>query len=170
MKNIEIKFQTSSLEEVSKLLKANMEIQFKWKRLQEDIYYNISSGRLKLRSETKSPAQLIYYRRTDSTESRESEYEIYYLEDPDKMKTILGAALGIKVIVQKVRSLFSYRNVRIHLDQVSNLGDFVELESVIDAHTPELLAQKRLDQVLSYLQPLPLIPIAKSYSDLLMEK
>jgi predicted adenylyl cyclase CyaB len=42
----------------------------------------------------------------------------------------LAGVLGIKVVVSKSRRLFIFEGVRIHLDCVEGLGDFIELEGV----------------------------------------
>ncbi|MDY6795707.1 MAG: CYTH domain-containing protein [Actinomycetota bacterium] len=41
------------------------------------------------------------------------------------------AALGMKAAVAKKRAVYLFRNIRIHLDRVSGLGTFVELEAVL---------------------------------------
>jgi adenylate cyclase class IV len=42
----------------------------------------------------------------------------------------LADSLGVRVVVEKARRLLLWRNVRIHLDRVAELGDFVEIEAV----------------------------------------
>ena len=44
----------------------------------------------------------------------------------------MGAALGVLVAVEKSRRLLLWRNVRIHLDEVPGLGNFIELEAVAE--------------------------------------
>ncbi|MDX6664158.1 MAG: cytidine deaminase, partial [Solirubrobacteraceae bacterium] len=55
---------------------------------------------------------------------------------------VLGAALGIRAVVVKRRRLFLWRDVRIHLDEVEELGTFVELEAVA-APESDLTAEHR---------------------------
>ncbi len=53
-------------------------------------------------------------------------------------KSALSAALGIRAIVRKRRTLYMAGQTRIHLDEVEGLGDFVELEVVLlDGQTTE---------------------------------
>ena len=44
----------------------------------------------------------------------------------------LETLFDIEIIVEKERRFFLYENTRIHLDKVKTLGNFLELETVID--------------------------------------
>ncbi len=98
---------------------------------QVDTFFHCPNGRLKLRLLTPDQAQLVYYERADSDGPKRSEYHIFETDDPDHLKTALGLALGIRGEVKKVRSLYLVDQTRIHLDEVSGLGRFVELEVVL---------------------------------------
>lgn len=50
--------------------------------------------------------------------------------EPTELKEALAGVLGIKVVVSKSRRLFILGDVRIHLDRVDDLGDFIEFEAV----------------------------------------
>jgi predicted adenylyl cyclase CyaB len=39
---------------------------------------------------------------------------------------------GIQVIIEKKREIYLYDNIRIHLDNVKKLGNFIEFEAVMD--------------------------------------
>jgi predicted adenylyl cyclase CyaB len=47
------------------------------------------------------------------------------------MRELLSAAWGVRGVVKKRREVFLFRQVRIHLDHVEQLGDFLELEAVV---------------------------------------
>ncbi len=48
---------------------------------------------------------------------------------------MLAEALGVLAVVEKVRTLYLWHNVRIHLDRVAGLGEFMEFEAVLsDGH------------------------------------
>jgi adenylate cyclase, class 2 len=99
---------------------------------QRDTYFPVSHGRLKLREQRPGGAQLIQYARTDQPQERESRYRLVEIGDPATLIDVLSAALGIAVVVTKRRLLFLWQEVRIHLDDVEGLGQFVELEAVAD--------------------------------------
>jgi adenylate cyclase class 2 len=97
---------------------------------QEDIYFDVSRGRLKLRRERGEPAHLIAYERSDESGQRESRYRLVEIEDDVELEAALAGALGIEAVVKKARRLFLYEGVRIHLDRVEGLGSFIELEGL----------------------------------------
>jgi adenylate cyclase, class 2 len=99
---------------------------------QRDTYFQVPHGRLKLR-EDGTTAQLIAYERADLAAQRESGYRIVAIADAEELRTALAGALGLGATVSKRRRLFLWEGVRIHLDRVRGLGDFVELEAVIGA-------------------------------------
>ncbi|MGZ4178255.1 MAG: class IV adenylate cyclase, partial [Solirubrobacteraceae bacterium] len=98
---------------------------------QRDTYFAGRRGRLKLREENGSGAELIAYRRPDTTEPEESAFIRAGTAQPEKLREALDAALGTTVVVAKRRRLFVWENVRIHLDDVEGLGTFVELEALV---------------------------------------
>src|SRR3954464_14055813 len=97
---------------------------------QRDTYFAARRGRLKLREQEPGGAELIAYERADAAAARESRYRIAPVDDPAVLREALDAALGTVVVVDKRRRLFLWEGVRIHLDRVEGLGDFVELEGV----------------------------------------
>jgi predicted adenylyl cyclase CyaB len=137
-------------------------------QVQTDTYFHCRSGRLKLREITGRSAQLIWYDRPDSTDPKTSRYHLADVNDPETVKAALAAGLGVKCIVKKRREIFLYRYVRIHLDQVYQLGDFIELEAVMQPDTSfdeaERLLRDLIEQVGIDLQQL----VESSYCDLLL--
>jgi adenylate cyclase class 2 len=99
---------------------------------QVDTYFATAAGRLKLRESSLSGAQLVPYLRPDAPQARRSDYVVIPLPEPERTKHLLVELLGVHRIVRKVREIGLFENVRIHLDQVEGLGDFVELEAVWD--------------------------------------
>lgn len=110
--------------------------------MQQDTYFKVPHGRLKLRRESSAPAQLIAYERADRSDARESLYRITQVVDATETEAILGAALGVEVQVSKQRRIFLLENVRIHLDLVADLGSFIELEALAGRSAPADLGVK----------------------------
>jgi predicted adenylyl cyclase CyaB len=105
---------------------------------QRDTYFAVPDGLLKLREDRASgTAEVIFYRRADAQGLRSSSYWRAPVADPAAHAALLEAAHGVLGVVAKRRRLWLHRNVRIHLDAVEGLGDFVELESVLAAANAE---------------------------------
>ena len=90
---------------------------------QRDTYFAARRGRLKLRVEEGAlGGELIAYRRDDAAEAAESGYVLAPTAAPEELAEALDAALGTVVVVSKRRRLFLWEGVRIHLDEVDDLG------------------------------------------------
>lgn len=100
--------------------------------MQRDTYFDVPRGRLKIREEEGAASHLIAYERADLPGQRESRYRIIEVGDADALRQALSVVLGVRVVVTKARRLFVFEGVRIHLDRVDGLGNFVEFEGVID--------------------------------------
>lgn len=99
---------------------------------QRDTYFHAVKGRLKLREAPPATAELISYLRADREGPKVSNYRIVPVYDPAALTDALTDTLGLRTVVEKARRLLIWRGVRIHLDRVTGLGDFVELEAVSD--------------------------------------
>ena len=166
-RNLEFKARVESFNVLRENL-ARLEAERVLTTYQVDTYFNVPNGRLKLREEEDYEAMLVYYERPDAAESRYSHYQLCGIANGATFKQMMSDALGVMVIVEKNRELWNYGNTRIHLDEVANLGEFVELETVIrDQSEAEAQAEhKRLKERLQ-IASADLIPV--SYSDLLLD-
>jgi len=99
---------------------------------QEDTFFQVSGGRLKLRRLGPERGELIHYHRADVPGPRLSEYLVSKTRDPGGLRDILGAVLGIRGVVRKSRQVYLMGRTRVHLDMVEGLGDFIELEVVLE--------------------------------------
>ena len=99
--------------------------------LQEDTFFNTPQGRLKLRVLASGQGQLIAYQRPDCQGPKVSTYFISLTDDPESLKAVLSAALGVRGVVRKRRTLYLVGRTRVHLDEVEGLGAFMELEVVL---------------------------------------
>ena len=166
-RNLEFKAETGSLE----LLRANLralEAEFSGRLHQIDTYFDVPKGRLKLREVEDYGGTLVYYERPDAAESRYSHYQLCDIANHAPFKQMMSDVLGVKVIVEKNRELWIYGNTRIHLDEVLDLGEFIELETVIrDQSEAEAQAEHNYLKETLHIAAADLIPV--SYSDLLLE-
>jgi homotetrameric cytidine deaminase len=137
---------------------------------QRDTYFAGRHGRLKLREQGGPGAELIAYRRPDTTEAQESAFIRAAAEDPEALREALVAALGVTVVVVKRRRLFTWQHVRIHLDEVEGLGTFIELEAMVGPglDSPEQAAEK-VARLRSELAIADGALVAVGYSDLLLD-
>ena len=99
--------------------------------IQIDTFFKIPEGRLKLRDFGDGTGQLIWYHRPDQMGPKISDYAISATEDPVGLVEVLGKSLPVLGVVSKKRNLFMCGRTRIHLDEVENLGWFMELEVVL---------------------------------------
>ena len=165
-RNLEFKAEAESLEFLRANLKA-LEAECSGRLHQVDTYFHVPKGRLKLREVEDYGATLVYYERPDAAESRYSHYQLCDIANHATFKQMMSDVLGVKIIVEKNRELWTYGNTRIHLDEVLNLGEFVELETVIrDQSEAEAQAEHNHLKETLHIAAADLIPV--SYSDLLL--
>ncbi len=99
---------------------------------QEDTYFHCPEGRLKLRRFTEETGELIFYERPDASGPRESRYVRSPTAAAATLRTALERAFGIRGVVRKTRTLYLVGATRIHLDEVEDLGSFVEIEVALE--------------------------------------
>ena len=137
---------------------------------QIDTYFNVSKGRLKLR-EGKIENYLIYYERTDKEGPKESKVTLFEVNLDSNLKEILVKSLGIKIIVNKKREIYFIENVKIHIDDVEGLGNFIEVEAIDKDNTIGI--KKLQEQCENFLNEFKITKnklVSQSYSDLLLSK
>lgn len=154
MQNIEIKYRVDDMPTLRAAVEAHPEAEFSYSHRQEDTYFVTENGRLKIRVEDEKQPHLITYNRADEAKGRISTYHLDMLDNVQTKKEELGKQFGVKAIVRKQRTLFLFRNVRIHLDEVEGLGTYMELESVISDDFPHEVSQKNFDDIHKVIEPL----------------
>ena len=170
MINLEIKVKALNIEEIK-----NKALQIGAKDMgvlnQTDTYFLVGKKRLKLREE-KEKSYLVLYMRPDTGNSKFSKYYIVNisLSLVSFVKRSLSFIFGIKIVVNKKRNLLIYKNTRIHLDDVKNLGIFVELETVVNNEEKINNFKQEHDFVIGSLGLDKLMKIPQSYSDLILNK
>lgn len=98
---------------------------------QEDTFFHVPEGRLKLRVLAADRGELIYYRRPDLEGPKVSDYFFARTADPASLRQVLSLALGVRGVVRKRRWLYFVGRTRIHLDEVEGLGHFLEFEVML---------------------------------------
>ena len=131
-RNIEIKARIDSVDPVAAIA-ATLADQGPIEIAQDDTFFrcNDSADRLKLRTFAPDRAELIFYRRANSSGPKESFYLITPTTAPDALRESLTLAWGQAGRVRKQRRLFIVGRTRVHLDRVEGLGEFLELEVVL---------------------------------------
>jgi predicted adenylyl cyclase CyaB len=135
---------------------------------QVDTYFRTRTGRFKLRESSLSGGQLVPYLRADTSGPKRADYRVIPVDDAPGLLRLLCEILGVHRVVKKVREIFLVDNVRIHLDRVDGLGEFVELEAVFDGSASAEVAQVRaVERLMTELGVRAEDLIATSYEALL---
>ena len=164
--NVELKARTNAAKLVRRYL-VDHNADFKGIDEQTDTYFNVSTGRLKLR-EGKIENNLIYYNRNNQPGPKSSQFHLVKVEDAKGLKEALTKSCGIKMIVKKKREIYYIGNVKFHIDEVPGLGSFIEIEAgnVLSNKTEAELQE----QCNFYIKEFGIKEeelIAESYSDML---
>ncbi len=96
---------------------------------QVDTYFHVPRGRLKLR-QGKIENSLVFYSRPNQAGPKQSDVALATVPADSDVLPVLRKALGVMVAVDKRREIYFVDNVKIHLDRVENLGEFVEVEAI----------------------------------------
>ncbi|OPZ21714.1 MAG: CYTH domain protein [candidate division BRC1 bacterium ADurb.BinA364] len=135
---------------------------------QTDIYFHARSGRLKLRlTGDARGGQLVAYDREDQAAARRSDYDIAVVGDAEALESALRRALGVRCVVRKIRRLFLWKNIRLHIDRVEGLGDFLEFEAVVDSAGQEAQASTDLAELTERFGVRPEDMESHSYGDMM---
>jgi predicted adenylyl cyclase CyaB len=137
--------------------------------LQDDTFFACDAGRLKLRAFSNSQGELIFYQRSNQSGPKESFYVRTPTAAPDSLRETLTLAYGTVGRVRKHRTLFLAGRTRIHLDSVEDLGDFLELEVVLDEGEPLENGVREAHRLMQQLGVTPSQLIDRAYVDLLAE-
>ena len=167
--NIEIKARCDDQNEIREILKSH-KANFKGVDRQIDTYFKVNNGRLKLR-EGNIENYLIHYSREDKAGPKQSDVILYKTDPDSNLKELLTNALGILVVVDKRREIYFINNVKFHIDEVKNLGDFVEIEAIDkDAEFGKEKLQEQCEHYIELFRIRKDDLISVSYSDLLMRE
>jgi predicted adenylyl cyclase CyaB len=168
-RNVEIKARIRSVEALA-LRVASIATEGPVEIRQDDTFFRCDAGRLKLRVFADGNGELIFYRRADKQDPKESFYLLAPTSSPDTLRELLTAAYGQVGRVRKHRTLFLVGRTRIHLDRVEGLGDFLELEVVLaDGESADVGVDEAHD-LMARLDVLPSQLAEGAYVDLLAQR
>ena len=165
-RNVEVKARLDGLAAARRTAE-RLGARFEWSDEQVDRYYQVGdTGRVKLRTCGRAPAELIRYARHETADVRASEYEVLPVRDAEAHACLVPKTPPI-VVVRKTRELWLLDNVRIHLDTVDGLGTFLEFEAVVDASHDEPRCRAQVHALLPKFGITERDCVRASYSDLL---
>lgn len=165
MQNLEIKVKVENLDDIKSRLGFS---RYEKTLEQTDTYFLIGKRQLKIREE-KAGSEIILYVRKIKKGTRESTYYRIgiFKNGVNLVKAVLGVVFGTKAVVVKKRELYVYKNTRIHLDTVTNTGEFVELETVCGENNRSEKYKKEHEEVKQILSLYQYPTIAGSYSGMM---
>lgn len=134
---------------------------------QTDSYFRLADGRLKRREAPGEPVEWIYYHRKDAVRPRLSNYSILTDEQATRRWGTQSLRHWLKVV--KTRQLWMLDNVRIHLDDVDQLGTFLELEAIVSKERDVKECHMALQYLREVFAPTLGEAVATSYSDLMAQ-
>ena len=135
------------------------------KLAQTDTYYSVPDAKLKKRETPGAATEYIFYSRADRSRPKLSTYTIY--TESQAIDRFGATPLPVLIVVKKVRDLYLYKQVRIHLDQVEGLGNFLEFEAVVSPAQNLAVCHGLMDELRTAFGPALGEPIACGYADLL---
>jgi len=133
---------------------------------QDDTFFAVAHGRLKLRRFADGSAELIQYHRDDSADAKASDYVRVPVADADALAEALTRACGTRGRVRKRRLLLMAGQTRMHLDRVDGLGDFLELEVVLRDGQSDADGTAIAERLMTALAIAPEDRLAGAYLDL----
>ncbi len=134
---------------------------------QDDSFFQVPFGRLKLRQFADGSGELIHYHRADSTQARASDYVRVNAPEPAALREALARGCGLAGRVVKQRWLLHVGPTRVHLDRVQGLGDFMELEVVLQPGQSDAEGTLVAERLMAELGLADAPRLAVAYVDLL---
>ncbi|HBP31451.1 MAG TPA: adenylate cyclase [Advenella kashmirensis] len=168
-RNIEIKARIASISDLAQQA-ATIATEAPCEIFQDDTFFKCDEGRLKLREFVDGTGQLIFYRRPDAAGPKESFYMLSETATPESLREVLSLAYGVIGRVIKRRTLYMVGRTRVHLDHVQGLGQFMELEVVLEAGESTARGMQQAESLMQQLGIRSSQLIEGSYFDLLARR
>jgi adenylate cyclase, class 2 len=168
MKNLELKAAAPDLARLRLALRS-IGASRQRRLVQADTYFLVPDGRLKLRQRNGlRRAELIFYRRPDVRRARTSEYHKLAVQDAPGLLGLLRVMFEEGVCVRKRRDLWMVGRTRVHLDEVEELGTFVEIEVPFTRSSAR--ARQTMTKLVKALGIQATDVFDRSYADLLAQR
>ncbi|XP_057291925.1 uncharacterized protein LOC130614514 [Hydractinia symbiolongicarpus] len=126
-RNVEVKARLDDLESFKKLAESISDTKAEIIHQHDTFFKTDGEYRLKLRKQS-GQNRLISYKRSDKEGPKLSQYAHYWTDNPDSLREVLSQAYSLRGTVEKKRTLYMSGQTRIHVDEVKDLGHFMELE------------------------------------------
>lgn len=166
MQNVEFKAEVRDIEAARRqctLIRATPGGTF----AQIDTYFRVAEGRLKRRQSPGRSAEWIWYQRPDSLAVRTSRYTL--LSDEQAAVRWGHASMVPWKVVRKIRERWMLDNIRIHLDQVEDVGTFIEFEAAVSPHYDLTECRAVVVQLREQFSPILGEPVGGSYESMVGE-
>lgn len=135
--------------------------------IQTDTYFRIPQGRFKRRVTQGEPTEYIFYDRPDRSRPKLSHFSLY--SEAEAASRYGSSPMPELCVVHKQRDLYMYNNTRVHLDQVRDLGTFIEFEAMVSPTNNVARCHAEIASLRSSFEIVMGEPIACSYADLLLQ-
>lgn len=167
--NIEIKAKYEKHNHAKKILK-HKEAKKTGLDHQIDTYFKTNKGKLKVReAKVKDEKGLVYYERETKKGPKTAKVSNCNLINPGEVKKVLKNVHDVEAIVEKKREIYWLGNVKVHLDNVKDLGKFIEFELMKDKGK-EYLSKKDLEKLMDEFKVKKENLLDKSYSDMIKQR
>jgi adenylate cyclase class IV len=132
---------------------------------QTDTYYRVADAKLKRRECIGYEPEWVFYNRSSRPQPKLSNFTIY--SDAQAQQRFGAVPLPVLCVVKKRRELYMSRHgVRIHLDHVEGLGDFIEFEALVCPERSLSDAHAQVEELRRAFRPAMGEAIAAGYADL----
>lgn len=131
-----------------------------------DTYFNIPTGTLKQREAKSEPTDFIFYERKALASPRLCTFTIYSKEAAKERYGV--QPLPVLTRVMKHRSMYMLGNVRMHIDDVEDVGTFMEFETLVSREVNARKCHQLINGLRVKMAPLLGEPISQRYADLVL--
>jgi adenylate cyclase class IV len=132
-----------------------------------DTYFRVVDGTL-LRRETddeEAGLEYIHYLRPPEVRPRRTRFTLY--SEEQALERFGVRPLPVWVVVEKRREIWVHDGVRVHLDDVTDLGRFVELEALVTQGRSIASCEEKIARLRALIAPFVGEPVARGYAELL---